>query len=61
MLGIKTRRTPIGGDIANQIRDAVARVANGQLNAQEKASVERSKRIRSQYKARWIGPGGKEL
>lgn len=61
MLGIKTRRTPIGGDIANQIRDAVARVANGQLNAQEKASVERSKRIRSQYKARWIGLDGEEL
>lgn len=61
MLGIKTRRTPIGGDIANQIRDAVARVANGQLNAQEKASVERSKQIRSQYKARWIGLDGEEL
>jgi len=61
MLGIKTRRTPIGGDIANQIRDAVARVANGQLNAQEKASVELSKRIRSQYKARWIGLDGEEL
>ena len=51
----------LGIDIANQIRDAVARVANGQLNAQEKASVERSKRIRSQYKARWIGLDGKEL
>ena len=61
MLGIKTRRAPIGGDIANNIRDAVARVANGQLNAQEKASVERSKRIRSQYKVRWIGLDGKEL
>ncbi len=61
MLGIKTRRAPIGGDIANNIRSAVARVANGQLNAQEKASVERSKRIRSQYKARWIGLDGKEL
>jgi len=58
MLGIKTRRAPIGGDIANNIRSAVARVANGQLNAQEKASVERSKRIRSQYKARWIGLDG---
>jgi hypothetical protein len=54
MLGIKTRRTPIGGDIANQIRDAVARVANGQLNAQEKASVERSKKIREQYEAHWV-------
>lgn len=61
MLGIKTRRAPIRGDIANQIRDAVARVANGQLNAQEKASVERSKLIRGQYKARWIGLDGKEL
>ncbi len=61
MLGIKTRRVPSGGDIANQIRDAVARVANGQLSAQEKASVERSKRIRSRYKARWIGLDGKEI
>lgn len=61
MLGIKTRRAPIGGDIANQIRDDVARVAHGQLNAQEKASVERSRLIRSQYKARWIGLDGKEL
>ena len=49
------------GDIANQIRGAVARVANGQLNAQEMASVEHSKLIRSRYKARWIGLDGKEL
>ena len=61
MLGIKTRRAPIGGDIANEIRSAVVRVANGQLNTQEKASVERSKRIRSRYKARWIGLDGKVL
>ncbi len=61
MLGVKTKRAPIGGDVANQIRNAVARVANGQLNAQEQASVERSKRIRSQYKVRWIGLDGKEL
>lgn len=61
MLGIKTKRTPIGGDIANEIRSAVVRVATGQLNTQEKASVERSKRIRRQYKARWIGLDGKEL
>ena len=32
MLGIKTRRTPVTGDIADNIRDAVARVATGQLN-----------------------------
>ncbi len=61
MLGIKARRTPIGGDIANEIRSAVVRVAIGQLNAQEKASVERSKQIRSRYKARWIGLDGKEM
>lgn len=53
MLGIKTRRAPIRGDIANEIRSAVARVANGQLNAKERASVERSKRIRQQYEVHW--------
>ena len=53
MLGIKTTRTPIGGDIANQIRSAVARVANGQLNAQEKASVKRAKEALSRYEIHW--------
>lgn len=61
MLGIKTRRAPISGDIANQIRDAVVRVANGQLNAQEKARVERSKKIREQYEVHWFGLDGKEI
>ncbi len=61
MLGIKTRRAPIGGDIAKNIRDAVARVASGQLNAQEKASVERSKKIREQYEVHWFGLDGKEI
>lgn len=53
MLGIKTRRTPIGGDIANQIRGAVARVVTGQLNEREKASVERSKKALSRYDIQW--------
>lgn len=61
MLGIKTRRNPIGGDVAEHIRSAVVRVATGQLNEQEKASVERSKHIRSQYKATWVGLDGKVL
>ena len=53
MLGIKTRRAPIGGDTANQIRSAVVRVANGQLNAQEKASVNRAKEALSRYEIHW--------
>ena len=53
MLGIKTRRTPITGDIANEIRNAVVRVANGQLNAQEKASVERAKEALNRYEINW--------
>ncbi|MBO4800907.1 MAG: capsular biosynthesis protein [Bacteroidaceae bacterium] len=61
MLGIKTRRAPIGGDIADQIRDAVARVATGQLNERERAQVERSKRLSEQYEAHWFGLDGKEI
>lgn len=53
MLGINTRRAPIRGDIANQIRDAVARVANGQLNAQEQASVKRAKEALGHYEIHW--------
>lgn len=61
MLGIKTRRAPIGGDIANNIRDAVARVATGQLNEHDKAVMERSRQARGQYEAHWYGLDGKEI
>ena len=61
MLGVKTRRAPISGDIANHIRDAVVRVATGQLNEREKASVERTKKSLNQCKVTWIGLDGKEL
>jgi hypothetical protein len=53
MLGIKTRRAPIGGDVANQIRDAVARVATGQLNERDLASMKRSKEALSRYDIHW--------
>lgn len=53
MLGIKTRRTPVGGDVANQIRDAVTRVATGQLNERDLASVKRSKEALSRYDIHW--------
>lgn len=61
MLGIKTRRAPIGGDIANQIRDAVARVAAGQLNERERAEIERRKRHISECEVHWFGLDGKEI
>ena len=53
MLGIKTRRVPIEGDIANDIRNAVARVANGQLSAQDKAVVRRAKAALDRYDIHW--------
>jgi hypothetical protein len=53
MLGIKTRRAPIEGDIANDIRNAVARVANGQLSAQDKAVVRRAKAALDRYDIHW--------
>lgn len=53
MLGIKTRRAPIEGDIANEIRSAVVRVTTGQLNEREKESARRSKELLSRYKFKW--------
>ena len=55
MLGIKTRRAPIEGDIANEIRNAVVRVTTGQLNERERKSVKRSKELLSRYKFKWVG------
>lgn len=59
MLGIKTRRAPIKGDIANEIRSAVVRVTTGQLNEREKESAIRSKELLSRYKIKWVGLNGK--
>ena len=59
MLGIKTRRVPIGNDTAEKIRSAVVRVTTGQLNEREKASASRSKEMLSQCKIKWIGLNGK--
>ena len=53
MLGIKTRRTPIQGNIAKEIRNAAARVATGQLNEREKANAKRAKEVLSQYDIKW--------
>ena len=54
MLGIKSHRPPIEGDIADEIRDAVVRVANGQLNDEEKASQERLQKALEKYEVEWI-------
>lgn len=61
MLGIQTRRAPIGGDIANQIRDAVVRVTSGQLNEREMAEVKRRKKRMSECEVHWFGLDGKEI
>jgi len=53
MLGIKSHRPPIEGDIADEIRDAVVRVAKGQLNEEEKAVQERLKKALEKYKMRF--------
>ena len=58
MLGIKTRRAPIKGDIADEIRSAVVRVTTGQLNEREKESARRSKELLSRYKFKWVGLNG---
>ena len=53
MLGFKTQRPYIEGDIAKQIRDAVVRIANGQLNKREKASQERLEKALEKYDVEW--------
>jgi capsular polysaccharide biosynthesis protein len=53
MLGIKSHRPPIEGDIADEIRDAVVRVAKGQLNEEEKAVQERLKKALEKYEVKW--------
>ncbi len=54
MLGFKSQQPPIEGDIANDIRDAVVRVAKGQLNECEKASQKRLEEALEKYEVEWI-------
>ncbi len=61
MLGIKTTRTPISGEVAGKIRDAVKRIATGDLNESDIANVKHSKEALSKYEIHWIGLDGKEL
>lgn len=61
MLGIRTKRKPIGGDIAVDIRNAVRRVSTGNLSDKEKAMAKRSKEMSSRYDVHWIGLDGKEI
>ena len=61
MLGIKSSRAPIGGVIAKEIRSAVARIFTGQLNEKDRASINRSIKSLSRYKANWIGHNGQKL
>lgn len=61
MLGLKSLCTPIGGDIAREIRSAVARIFSGQLNEKDRASINRSIESLSRYKANWIGRNGQKI
>jgi len=61
MLGVRTERKPIGGDIAKEIRNALRRVSTGNLNDKEKARVTRSKKILSQFNVHWIDLKGNEI
>ena len=53
MLGFKSQQPLIEGDIADEIRDAVVRVAKGQLNEEEKAVQERLKKALEKYEVKW--------
>lgn len=54
MLGIKSPRTPISGEVADELRDTVCRVASGRLSDSERASVQRSQKLLSGNKVIWI-------
>jgi len=58
---LKSSRTPIEGDIAKEIRSAVARIFTGQLNEKDRASINRSIESLSKYKANWIGRNGQKI
>ena len=61
ILSIKSSRTPIGGDIAKEIRSAVARIFTDKLNEKDRASINRSVESLSRYKANWIGRNGQRI
>ena len=53
MLGVKTRRMPIRGKIAKDIRSALVRVNSGQLNETDQKSVRNSREALEYFHATW--------
>ena len=53
MLGVKTRRMPIKGKIAKDIRSAVVRINSGKLNETDQRSVRNSKEALKYFHAIW--------
>jgi len=55
MLGIDSKETPIvTGTYADEIRKAVRRVHQGQLNDEDRQIAARSASIRHEYEAVWM-------
>lgn len=54
MLGIKSERTVIKGEFAKKIREALRRKYENDPSEEDIKAMERSKKIRSQYRAIWI-------
>ena len=53
MLGIDSKRSPITGQFAASIQDAVRRVATNNLNEEDKRVIRESEERRKTYHATW--------
>lgn len=53
MLGFDSPRTPIKGEFAKEIREALVRARTGKLNQSEKNSVARSEKVLKKFNAVW--------
>lgn len=54
MLGIDSKELPVvEGKYATEMREALLRVRNGQLNDSERHTEERSQRIKNKYDIIW--------
>lgn len=53
MLGIYTPHIPVEGKFAEEIRATIRRVSTGQLNADDKRRIRRSRKVLQNYDAVW--------
>lgn len=53
MLGFKSNQSPISGNVANEIRNTLSRIASGELNSEDREIIEKAEEALNKFDIIW--------